>query len=79
MSMTAAQSSAFQAVGGFPPTASFTLFVGFCVALLYLWAAWAMYSTYRGWATNNLERSIAAGSAVRIILLCMILTFFVLS
>lgn len=77
--MSAAQTSAFQAAGGFPPSASFTLFVGFSVALIFLWAAWALYSTYRGWATGNLDRSIAASSAIRLLILCMILTFFVLS
>lgn len=52
MSMSAAQSSAFQAAGGFPPTASYALFVGFAVAITFLWGAWAIYSTYRGWATG---------------------------
>jgi integrating conjugative element protein (TIGR03758 family) len=79
MSMSAAQSSAFQAAGGFPPTASYALFVGFAVAITFLWGAWAIYSTYRGWATGNLDRSIAAPAAIRVLVLCMIVTLFVLS
>jgi len=79
MSMSGAQSSAFQAAGGFSPQASYTLFVGCAVAIIFTWGAWAIYSTYRGWATGNLDRSIALPSAIRIIVLCMIDTVFVLS
>lgn len=79
MSMSGVQASAFQAAGGFPPSASYLLFVGFTVAIAYLWGAWALWSCYRGWATGNLDRSVAAPSVIRILLLCMILTAFVLS
>lgn len=79
MSMSGIQASAFQTAGGFPASASNLLFVGFALAITFLWGAWAIWSCYRGWATGNLDRSIAAQSAVRILLLCMILTFLVLS
>ena len=79
MSMSGAQASAFEAAGGFPASAAYLLFVGFTVAISFLWGAWALWSCYRGWATGNLDRSIAAPSTIRILLLCMILTFFVLS
>lgn len=79
MSMSGAQSSAFQAAAGFTPASSYTLFVGFAVGLTFLWGAWSLYSCYRGWATGNLDRSIALPSAIRTVLLCMILTVFVLS
>lgn len=79
MSMTGAQSSAFQAAAGFPPVAGTALFVGFALAVTFLWAAWAINSCYRGWAKGNLDRDIALPSAVRVILLCLILTLFVLS
>lgn len=79
MSMSGAQAAAFQAAGGFTASTSYLLFVGFTVAISFLWGAWALWSCYRGWATGNLDRSIAAPSAARIILLCMILTIFVLS
>ncbi|WP_248767837.1 TIGR03758 family integrating conjugative element protein [Pseudomonas sp. MWU12-2345] len=79
MSMSGAQTTAFLAAGGFPASASYMFFVGCAVAVTFLWGAWAIYSCYRGWATNNLDKSIAAASVVRILLLCMIITFFLLS
>ncbi|QQX57587.1 TIGR03758 family integrating conjugative element protein [Pseudomonas chlororaphis] len=79
MSMNGAQSSAFQAAAGFSPSVSYTLFVGVALAATFLWAAWSIYSCYRGWATGNLDRSIAATSVTRVLVLCMILMFFVLS
>ena len=79
MSMSGAQASAFQAAGGFPASLSYLFFVGVAVAIVFLWGAWAVWSCYRGWATGNLDRTIASTSVVRILLLCMILTTFVLS
>ena len=79
MSMSASQSAAFKAASGFTPQATTTLFVGALVALAMLWGAWAAYSIWRGWATKNLDRSIAGSSAIRLILLLMILTVLVLS
>lgn len=79
MSMSSAQSTAFQTASGFTPSATTTLFVGFALTLAYLWAGWAIYSAYKGWATKNLDRNIAAASAIRAVVLCMILTAFVLS
>jgi integrating conjugative element protein (TIGR03758 family) len=79
VSMSGAQASAFQAAGGFSASASYLLFVGFAVAIVLLWGAWAVWSCYRGWATGNLDRSVAAPSVIRILLLCLILATFVLS
>jgi len=79
MSMTGTQTSAFQAAAGFPASASYVLFVGFAIAITYLWAAWTIYSCYRGWATGNLDRLIALPSAVRAVLLCLLLILFILS
>ena len=79
MSMSGAQAAAFQAAGGFPASTSYLFFVGVAVAIIFMWGAWAVWSCYRGWATGNLDRTIASTSLVRILLLCMILTAFVLS
>jgi integrating conjugative element protein (TIGR03758 family) len=79
MSMSGAQSSAFQAAAGFVPASGNALFAGFAVGITFLWAAWAIYSCYRGWATGNLDRVVALPSAVRAVLLCLILTLFVLT
>ncbi|WP_447444521.1 TIGR03758 family integrating conjugative element protein [Pseudomonas aeruginosa] len=43
------------AAAGFPPSAGEGLFIGAAMTFLLLWSAWAMYSTWRGWATNNLD------------------------
>lgn len=77
--MSAAQNAAFKAASGFTPQATATLFMGTLIALAMLWGAWAIYSMYRGWATTNLDRRIAVSSAIRVIVLLMLLTFFVLS
>jgi integrating conjugative element protein (TIGR03758 family) len=79
MSMSGTQSSAFKAAAGFPASAGYTLFVGFAIAISLLWAAWAVYSCYRGWATGNLDRLIALPAVVRSVVLCLILAAFVLS
>jgi len=79
MSMSGAQTSAFQAAGGFPPSAGYGLFVGAAMAVLLLWAGWVLYSTWRGWATNNLDSAIAGSAAIRILLLVSLTSFFLLS
>ncbi len=79
VSMSGAQTSAFQAAAGFPPSAGEGLFVGAAMTFLLLWSAWAMYSTWRGWATNNLDSATAGASAIRILVLLGITSFFLLS
>ncbi|HDL5096253.1 TPA: TIGR03758 family integrating conjugative element protein, partial [Pseudomonas aeruginosa] len=49
------------------------------MTFLLLWSAWAMYSTWRGWATNNLDSATAGASAIRILVLLGITSFFLLS
>lgn len=79
VSMSGAQTSAFQAAAGFPPSAGEGLFIGAAMTFLLLWSAWAMYSTWRGWATNNLDSATAGASAIRILVLLGITSFFLLS
>ena len=79
MSMSSAQMAAFEAAGGFAPSASHLLFVGFVLTLASLWGAWAIYSTYKGWATSQLTSGLAASTVLRIMLLCMVLAFLLLS
>lgn len=79
MSMSPEQSAAFQAAGGFTPTESGTFVVGVAYVLLTLWMLWAFISIYRGWATSNLDRNIAAASVVKLAVLFLTLSFFMLS
>lgn len=78
MTMSSVQTSAFQTAGGFTAAQSNILCVGLAVGLLTLWGVWVYQSIYRGWATRNLDRAAAAGSAVRWTVLFMIMTFMLL-
>ncbi|MBN0545453.1 TIGR03758 family integrating conjugative element protein, partial [Pseudomonas aeruginosa] len=64
---------------GFPPSAGEGLLIGAAMTFLLLWSAWAMYSTWSGWATNNLDSATAGASAIRILVLLGITSFFLLS
>jgi len=79
MSMSGAQIAAFNAASASTPQAFSLFFLSIVIALSTLWAAWALYSIYRGWATQNIDRSIAGSSAVRVIVLLLILSALVLS
>lgn len=79
MSMSGTQVAAFTAASGVTPQASTVLFVGAVIALSTLWGAWALYSIYRGWETQNIDRNIAAASTVKVIVLLLILSTLVLS
>ena len=79
MSMSGTQVAAFNAASGITPQASTVLFVGAVIALSTLWGAWALYSIDRGWATQNIDKNIAAASTVRVIVLLLILSSLVLS
>jgi integrating conjugative element protein (TIGR03758 family) len=53
MSISPQQFTAFQAVGGFTPQHSTSLFVGLALASVLVLAASALGSGYRGWATGQ--------------------------
>ncbi|WP_412461716.1 TIGR03758 family integrating conjugative element protein [Pseudomonas sp. SC11] len=71
--------AAFNAASGITPQAATLLFVGTVITLSTLWGAWALYSIYRGWATQNIDKHIAASSTVRLMVLLLILSALVLS
>ena len=79
MSMSGAQVAAFNAASGITPQATTVLLVGTVIALSTLWGAWALYSIYRGWATQNLDKHIAGSSTVKVLVLLLILSALVLS
>lgn len=79
MSMSGTQVAAFNAASGITPQATTVLFVGTVIALSTLWGAWALYSIYRGWATQNLDKHIAGSSTVKVLVLLLILSALVLS
>ncbi|MXS21614.1 TIGR03758 family integrating conjugative element protein [Pseudomonas oryzihabitans] len=71
MSMTAAQTAAFQA-------ASNTFWLSLAMAVITLWFAWLSVSLYKGWANQNFKAAAAKGALIRGLLLYCVLTFLIL-
>jgi integrating conjugative element protein (TIGR03758 family) len=57
MSMTDAQTAAFQNASGFSAQSSSTLWMSLVLVLALLWCAWVMWTAYRGWATGSALRA----------------------
>ncbi len=79
MNPTPAQISAFQANGGFPPSAVSTLVLGVVFAVLLLWGVWAMRTAYVGWTEHRINQRQFLGVIVRFVAMYLVLTFFLLS
>ena len=78
MSMSPQQLTAFQAMGGFTPQQSTTLFVGLVLASALVFAAWALSSGYRGWATGQISQAKVVGLTLKVALIYILLTFLLL-
>jgi integrating conjugative element protein (TIGR03758 family) len=79
MTPSADQVAAFQANGGFAPTAVSTVVLGFVFAVLLLWGVWAMRTAYVGWAEHRLTQRQLLGVVVRFVAMYLVLGFFLLS
>ncbi len=79
MSMTDAQTAAFQNASGFSAQSSSTLWISLVLILTLLWCAWVMRTAYRGWATGSVRFGAFGGSAARVLLALLVLMFFTLS
>lgn len=79
MTPSADQVAAFQAHGGFAPTAVSTVVLGFVFAVLLLWGVWAMRTAYVGWAEHRLTQRQFLGVVVRFVAMYLVLGFFLLS
>lgn len=79
MSMTDAQSSAFQNASGFSAQSSSTLWISLILVLALLWCAWVIWTAYRGWAAGSVRFGALGGSAARVLLTLLVLMFFILS
>jgi len=77
--MNATQISAFQANGGFTPTAVSVVALSFVFAVLLLWGVWAMRTAYVGWAENRLTQRHFLGVVARFVAMYLVLSFFLLS
>ncbi|MNE83680.1 hypothetical protein D3C80_1805170 [compost metagenome] len=67
MTPTADQVAAFQANGGFTPSAVSVVVLGFVFAVLLLWGVWAMRTAYVGWAENRINQRQFLGVVVRFV------------
>ena len=79
MTPSADQVAAFQANGGFAPSAVSAVVLAFVFAVLLLWGVWAMRTAYVGWAENQLNQRQFLGVVVRFLAMYLVLTFFLLS
>ncbi len=79
MTPSADQVAAFQANGGFTPTAVSTVVLSLVFAVLLLWGVWAMRTAYVGWAEQRLTQRQFLGVIVRFLAMYVALTFFLLS
>lgn len=77
--MNASQLTAFQANGGFTPSAVSTVLVGAVFAVLLLWGVWALRTAYVGWSEQRISQRQFLGVAVRFVAMYVVLTFFLLS
>ncbi len=73
------QLSAFQANGGFTPSAVSIVLVGAVFAVLLVWGAWALRTAYVGWSDERLSQRQFLGVAVRFAAIYLVLTLFLLS
>lgn len=78
MSMSPQQLTAFQAMGGFTPHQSTTFFIGLVLSSALLFAAWALASGYRGWATGQISQAKFVGLTLKVTLIYILLTFLLL-
>lgn len=79
MSMTDAQSSAFQNASGVSALSSSTLWLSLVLVLALLWCAWVIWTAYRGWAAGSVRFGAFGGSTARVLLTLLVLMFFTLS
>ena len=77
--MNASQVTAFQANGGFTPSAVSVVLVGTVFAVLLLWGVWALRTAYVGWSEQRISQRQFLGVAVRFVAMYVVLTFFLLS
>ncbi|SUD31431.1 integrating conjugative element protein, PFL_4701 family [Pseudomonas fluorescens] len=79
MTPSADQIAAFQAGGGFTPSAVSTVVLGFVFATLLLWGVWAMRTAYIGWSEQRITQRQFLAVIVRFVAMYLVLTFFLLS
>ena len=74
MTPSADQVAAFQANGGFAPSAVSAVVLGFVFAVLLLWGVWAMRTAYVGWAEHRITERQFLAVVVRFVAMYLVLT-----
>lgn len=70
MAMTSAQSTAFKAASGNLDVNILHLVgIGFLLAALFLWAAWALVDVWTGWSNERVRGAALGRFAIRTIVL----------
>lgn len=72
MSMTGGQITAFKAASDFDPQLLNLICVGFLLAALFLWAAWAAIDVWSGWANEKVRSAAFGNFSKRVIFLLIV-------
>ncbi|VXD06824.1 Integrating conjugative element protein [Enterobacterales bacterium 8AC] len=71
--MNDAQTAAFKAAAGnVDPAVLNLLFISSLIAVLTLWAGWALVHVYRGYAAGKIDASAAQRFVVRVVILLLV-------
>ena len=76
MTPSADQVAAFQANGGFAPSAVSAVVLGFVFAVVLLWGVWAVRTAYVGWAEHRITERQFLAVVVRFVAMYLVLAFF---
>ncbi|HHB7050256.1 TPA: TIGR03758 family integrating conjugative element protein [Klebsiella pneumoniae] len=76
MAMNAAQEQAFKAAsGGVEINILSLICIGGLLAVLFVWAAWALTDIWKGWSNEKLRNAAMVQFAVRLVLLLLVVTW----
>ncbi|MCQ0763554.1 TIGR03758 family integrating conjugative element protein [Klebsiella pneumoniae] len=74
--MTHEQEQAFRAsTNNADPNLLNLLFIGTLVAVLFLWAAFAFVTVYRGWESGNVSEKTVLSFVIRVVVLLVVSLF----
>jgi integrating conjugative element protein (TIGR03758 family) len=79
MSMSASQSQAFRAAGGYAPQDSSILLAGLVLTIMLIFIAWAIGSGYRGWVRSDLTQQQLGLLVLKAAFIYCLLTYLLLS
>ncbi|WMU73308.1 TIGR03758 family integrating conjugative element protein [Enterobacter bugandensis] len=76
MAMTGAQDQAFKAAsGGVEVNILSLICIGGLLAVLFVWAAWALTDIWKGWSSEKVRNAAMMQFAVRLVLLLLVVTW----